>query len=293
MPNVQANNWTDDYLVSLVALRNEHKTMSAAAEAAGLSWSKMETRLREAAARGLDGSVPRPLPLGQRIKGVSTLYDAGGNTVMQWVKTTAEAQRAEDVLAAVREAFAEYRGRAVLAPAPVVTDTDLLTVYPIVDHHLGLYAWAEEAGEDYDLAIGERVLRDCLSQLVAASPASGTAVLLNLGDFFHADSHEARTPRSGHALDVDTRHAKVLRTGIRLMIWAVELALQRHAHVIVRILPGNHDPETALALAAALAVFFAVAPLVLPFRPRPAWRDARPHHPAEAAAGRDGDTLPG
>ncbi|ORE89953.1 hypothetical protein ATO13_23811 [Stappia sp. 22II-S9-Z10] len=261
MPNVQAAQWSDDYLAELVTLRDQHPTLKAAAEAAGLSWGKMESRLRAAAARGLDGSVPRPLPIGQRIKGVSTLYDAGGNVAMQWVKTSADGAL-DSTVDAIRSAFDAYAGRAEIVPPPAQANSDLLTVYPIVDHHLGLYAWAEETGEDWDLSKSEAALRDCLAQLVAASPSSGTAIVLNLGDFFHADSHEARTPRSGHALDVDTRHAKVLRTGVRLMIWAVELALSRHDHVVVRCLAGNHDPESSLALAAALAVFFEANPRV-------------------------------
>jgi hypothetical protein len=34
-------------------------------------------------------------------------------------------------------------------------------------------------------------------------------VILNLGDFFHADNELNRTQVSGNALDVDTRYAKV------------------------------------------------------------------------------------
>ena len=37
---------------------------------------------------------------------------------------------------------------------------------------------------------------------------------------------------------------------------------QRHGRVIVRVLPGNHDPETAGALAIALALYFEREPRV-------------------------------
>lgn len=140
--------------------------------------------------------------------------------------------------------------------APASTDSKLLTVYPIADHHLGLYAWAEEAGENYDLAIGERLLKETMGALVAGAPSSQTAIILNLGDFFHSDDNTQLTPKSKHKLDVDGRHAKILRVGVKLLIHCIQLALQRHDKVIVRCLPGNHDPYASLALSTALSCFF-------------------------------------
>ncbi|WP_137389137.1 metallophosphoesterase [Rhodoligotrophos defluvii] len=245
----------DELLIEAVQVRNQHPTLRAAAEALGISWNAMNNRLLRAAQRGLDGSVPEPVPIGQKIKGLSTLYGPNGDVLMQWVKTSTD-QSAQQFLEAIEGAFERYRGHAALPPAPQHVNADLATVYNIADHHLGLYAWAEEAGEDYDLEIGERALKNAMSDLVAHTPASETALVLNLGDFFHSDTNENRTARSGNALDVDTRYAKVLQVGVELMIECIELALQKHAKVIVRCLPGNHDPHTALTLSVALAAFF-------------------------------------
>lgn len=201
------------------------------------------------------------VPAGHAVKGVSALVDAEGRTVQQWIKTREE-QTTQDAIAAIKEAFESYRGFAQLPPAPANSDGDKITIYNIADHHLGLYAWAKEAGEDYDLTIGERLLKETISELVSLSPPSETAIILNLGDFFHSDNKENRTARSGAALDVDTRYAKVLKVGVDLLIWCTELALQRHAKVIVRCLPGNHDEHTAVALAIGLACFFDKNPRV-------------------------------
>lgn len=251
----------DEVLIEAVKVRNQHPTLQAAARALGITWSAMNNRLLRAAERGLDGSVPNPIPVGQKIKGVSALYDAGGNVVMQWVKTTAD-QNTTLLVDAIRDTFEQYAGKAQLAEPPALVDENLATVYPIADPHLGLYAWAAETGEDYDLVTAETRLRDAMNTLVCSSPDAHTGVVLDLGDFFHSDTNENRTLRSGHALDVDTRYAKVLRVGVELMVQCVELALQKHDRVIVRCLAGNHDTHTSLALSIALSAFFRNEPRV-------------------------------
>ncbi|MGU9981436.1 hypothetical protein ACJ4V0_15480 [Phreatobacter sp. HK31-P] len=270
-----------------------HGSLLAAAAALCITTTTLDMRLRAASGFGLDGSVPKAavppegfvitsktaevdkdgeitkqwigstrepgeafaLPDGHRVKGVSALLNSDGLLLAQWVKTQIDPS-ASGLLEALTERFARYEGFAVLPPAPTAVDADLLTVYNIADHHLGLFSWAKETGADYDLKIGEATLRAAMATLVASAPPSETAIVLNLGDFFHADTNENRTAQSGNALDVDTRYAKVLEIGVQLMIDCIEMALQKHARVIVRCLPGNHDPHTALALAVALSAFF-------------------------------------
>jgi len=119
-----------------------------------------------------------------------------------------------------------------------------------------MFSWRSETGHDYDTRIGEKLLLDAMTDLVARSPASHTAVVLNLGDFFHTDSSSNRTPASGNQLDVDTRRSRVYKIGVKLMIAVIEMALQKHEKVIVRNIPGNHDPETTPTLTWAMWAFF-------------------------------------
>lgn len=280
---------TEKMIEAVRALEAAEGNKSAAAKSLGIDIKSFYNRLKRAASHGLLGTAPvmdgykikkvsqqadangnlqkewiQQSPIGEKfelpqnhvIKGVSALIDSEGNEIQKWIKTRQDT-RVEDVTAALRETFAAYEGHATLPPAPVETDSDLATVYPIGDHHLGLYAWAEECGEDYDLDIGAKLLKDTMGELVGRAPNSETGVVLNLGDFFHSDSNENRTRRSGVPLDVDTRYAKVLRIGVDLLIHCVQLALQKHAKVLVRCLPGNHDPYAALALSVALSSFFA------------------------------------
>lgn len=257
---------SDEVLKEAVALRNQHPTLRAAADAAGLSWSAMENRLRRAAERGLDGSTHGAVPLGRRVGDVSTLYALNPATGqreerLQWVKTKEDPQ-IESLTDALRAAFDEYKGAAEIVAPPERTDEDLLSVYPIADQHNGLMAWGRESGESYDLKIGAKRLRQCMARLVSQSPNSKQAIILNLGDWQHTDDQKNMTPRSGHVLDVDGRYFKVLTTGVQLMMDVIEMALQRHEKVLVRNIPGNHDPHASIALTVALAAFYANNPRV-------------------------------
>jgi hypothetical protein len=190
------------------------------------------------------------------VKGTSTLYDADGEQKAQWVKTTATADRDDLLRESIAEEFEDWRGVGRIAAAPKHTTDELLSIYPMGDPHLGLYTWGEETGEDFDLKIAEDNLCEAVKRLVACSPKSQTCILLNLGDFFHSDTQDNRTARSGHALDVDTRWSKVLRAGVRAMMTCIEAAAKKHEKVIVKNLIGNHDDHTSQMLGLSLALFY-------------------------------------
>ena len=197
-------------------------------------------------------------PRGYHLRGVSTMLDGAGNPVAQWVKTAQDpAQgRLDAILDAIRELPDSFREAHQPRPAPSHNDADLLCVYPIADVHLGMYAWREETGADYDIKIAERLHTEAIARLVAAAPAAKQALILGLGDFFHCDSNLARTSRSGNPLDTDTRWQLVLRVGVRMMRAMIDAALSKHEQVRVVIEIGNHDDYSAAMLSMALEAFY-------------------------------------
>jgi len=200
---------------------------------------------------------------GFKVKGHSTLVNkATGEPILQWIKTTADSEAQE---ATIREFIAhlaqDVKGLAPLTPPPALTVGDLLCVYPMGDPHFGMYAWWQEAGEDFDLSIAERLTCGAIDRLVASAPASETALLLNLGDMFHADNQQ-NTSKSGHQLDVDGRWAKVQQVGLRAMIHCIRRLLEKHQRVIVRINKGNHDGHSSYALALMIDAYFHDEPRV-------------------------------
>lgn len=140
--------------------------------------------------------ITSPLPMGQKLKGTSTLVDKRtGEQVLQWVKTNEDAEAQQAVFEAAARAMVADMPRLKPRKASGTWRQDLLTVYPIGDPHIGMYAWAEETGDDWDLNIAERMHCGAMDELVQAAPATEQAIVWNLGDALHYDSMAAVTPR--------------------------------------------------------------------------------------------------
>lgn len=194
------------------------------------------------------------------VAATSTLYGPDGEVKLQWVKQSHE-RGPEQWAEAVKEAFA---GTDPVKPicAPRTGLKDLLTVYPIGDHHTGMYAWGAEAGDDYDLKTAERLLVSAMSHLVDIAPQSETAVIANVGDFFHVDQHRPETMRSHNSLDVDTRYAAMIHAGVLMLRTCIDRALEKHKSVRVINACGNHDDVGALWLSLALSLLYEKNPRI-------------------------------
>lgn len=207
---------------------------------------------------------PTPVPSAHLVKRTATLQRGDGTTVAQWVTTAADEKAREDLM---REAWAahakNYSGLAGIAPAPGHSDSDLLTIYPLGDPHVGLLSWSPETGDSFDIGIACRELLACVTALVEAAPPSEHAIVCNLGDFLHAQDDSALTPGHGNRLDVDGRFAKVLEAGHTVLRGIVDAALRKHKRVTVRNLPGNHDPRVAAELSMWLRAIYEREPRVI------------------------------
>ena len=244
-------------------------SIAAAAERLDMSPRRLRGLLseleRRSAARGWApaSDMVTPQPEGFHVKGVSTLYGADGTVRGQWVKTNRDPeQRLQALMEAMQRIAEPFAGLAEPVPEPPVHDDDLLAVYPMGDPHLGMYAWSLETGNDFDLDIAERNLVAAADLLVDSAPRAAHALVINLGDFFHADNASNQTMRSHHALDVDTRWSKVLGVGIRTMRRIIDRALEKHQHVTVICEIGNHDDHSSIMLALCLANYYAREPRV-------------------------------
>lgn len=245
-----------------------HGSIRKAAKALGVAKSSMDesmSRLRAAAARA--GYSPahdmvRTVPDGFLVKGTSTYYDKDGKPAGQWVKSSIDGQRQAELLKEFAAGLAEeVRGLAPITKPPRRSDEDLMCVYPMGDPHFGMHAWWQDAGEDFDLKKAEALTCGAVDRLVASAPAAHTALLLNLGDMFHADNQKNQS-QSGHQLDVDGRWSKVQRVGLQAMIHCVRRLLEKHQRVVVRINRGNHDGHSSYALALMLSCYFHNEPRV-------------------------------
>lgn len=205
--------------------------------------------------------IDHPLPAGLKLKGVSTLTrNARGEP--QWIKADEDAAARERIMRAAVEAFAKKLPAVKPRKASGMFRDDLLAVYPIGDPHFGMYSWADETGENWDLDIAERTHCEAMAALVAAVPRSREALVVNLGDALHYDSMANVTPRSGHVVDADGRYGKMIDVAVLTLRQCIDSALGRHETVHVKSLIGNHDETGALWLARLLAAHYRNEPRV-------------------------------
>lgn len=185
-----------------------------------------------------------------------------GEPVMEWVTECPDKKAQEEARRAALEALTAKLPRVAPVKAPKAVNDDLCNLYTLTDYHLGMLAWREEAGEDWDLDIAEETLIRALSAMICQSPKAHTAIINIQGDFLHTDGLTPITPAHGHVLDADTRYPKIRRAAIRLIRHMVAMSLQSHAAVYLIIAEGNHDESGSGWLADAFAVIYEVEPRV-------------------------------
>jgi len=242
---------------------NEHGSNRACARHLGVAKTTVDQAIKSIYIKAaLAGYSPQhqlthPVPDPFVVKGYSTYYNAEGEVSGQWVKT-----RLDDVMVKEAiEAFVEHLVSSVVGLSPTIkapthSNKDLLTVYPIGDPHFGMYSWGEETGNNFDLDIAEKLTCNAIDRLVDSAPKSEEALILELGDMFHADNNSNTTSKSGNSLDTDGRWAKVMQVGLKAMLYCIKRTLSKHKKVTVRIVKGNHDDHSSFALALALDAYF-------------------------------------
>jgi hypothetical protein len=204
----------------------------------------------------------KALDVSQLLTGTSVLTDAEGNEVLRWTKTKTGIDPAETVRI-IKGAFENYESPVIPTQGPRGLSDNCLVLYPLPDLHIGQYCWASEVDNNWDLDTAKRVIGSSFARVVEMTPPTELAVILGGGDQLHADSNEERTRRSGHKVQVDDRHSKVLATACKIFVDTIDLALGKHQKVEVRILQGNHDETASTALAYFLSAWFRSEPRVL------------------------------
>jgi hypothetical protein len=240
-----------------------------AAKLLGVDHRSLQRRVRrmEARDKGFVGNVFPVIPAGHHLKGVSSLQKVHdpetGETVMQWVKSAKDAENVELNLRTALDALKSEIPRAELTYGdPNLNYARLASLYVLTDYHLGMYAWKEETGDDWDMNIAEDLLVNWFKLAIESGPNSHTGILAQLGDFLHYDTLEAVTPTAKNTLDADTRAQKMIRVGLRVLRRVVNMLLIKHDHVVVLMAEGNHDIISSVWLREAFKIFYENEPRV-------------------------------
>lgn len=223
---------------------------AAAGRELGVAESNIRQRIKRAARRGHapEHDMTRMVPDGYHVKGTSTLYNKDGQIAQQWVKSQIDHERQAELAEEMIRAMASDLPKAPKVKKPKDCSGDLMAVYPLGDPHIGVLTWAEETGQDWDMSIAREKMPAAFDRLVKSAPKCKKAVIVNLGDYFHADNMEGTTSRSGHHLDMDGRYAKMIDIGVKILRTMIRSALEHHEEVHVINAVGNHDDTGALFL---------------------------------------------
>lgn len=239
-------------------------TNKAIAEKYGMNIRNVELRRSKLAKAG-DGhgrDVSKLIPQGYMVKGVSSLVDNDGNVKLQWVKSSIDSEKLEEIMTQAKEAFCSELPKAEVVTSDKVDFDETLTLYPVFDIHIGMMAHAHEAGENYDTATAEKLMNSYFDYSISKAPNSEKAVLLIGGDFLHSDGLDSVTPASKHVLDQDSRFAKLVYVAIRSLRATVTKMLMKHKEVEIQVIEGNHDQASMIWLRAAMAAFYDNEPRV-------------------------------
>lgn len=250
----------DDTIYSYATIRQQEVidavkltdgNQSQAAERLGIKHQTVNETLNaainRASKRGYspDHNMKHSVPDGFVLKGTSTLYDAEGNTKIQWVKSSIDQERQGEIIQQAIYAATQSMPRLKPITYKGQANTELLNQYTITDYHIGMLAWHEEGGDNWDIKIAENTLIGAFSHMIANSPNADACIINQLGDFLHFDGLKPVTPMSGHVLDGDSRFHKMIRVAIRCLRAMIDMALSKHKTVHLICAEGNHDESSA------------------------------------------------
>lgn len=208
------------------------------------------------------GDVTDTLRPGFAISKISTLRDAQSGTIVEWTQQKPGERTPEEISEIIKRAFSDYVPAAPLRrPMPHCYD-ECLTLYPLPDMHIGMFAWGKEVDVDWDLKIAQKAITAAIEKIHLRTAPSRIGVVLVGGDAVHSDTNENKTAKSGNVLQVDGRYDKVVDVTQKITVRQVELALDNHEAVEVRVLRGNHDEITSVAIANFLRAWFRNEPRV-------------------------------
>jgi hypothetical protein len=201
----------------------------------------------------------RHVPEGEIVIGRSiyTTTDEGEKAWLKTRRTMTEAARdkaLQGFVDGLTKGLPQYKPKT--KPKTKKFADDLLPTIVIGDAHFGMRADARETkSRDYDTKIASSDMLDAIDYLVDSSPASNQALLVNVGDFIHANG-SGGTTFAGTKLDVDTRIEVVLEIAAQTFMFAIDKMLAKHQNVTVIMARGNHDSDTAIALALILKFYY-------------------------------------
>lgn len=245
---------SDDLAREALEAVRTHGSKGAAARALGVPVNTFRNRIKVAIERGFAKHQDEAIE--QAMDAVGTRMVPG----LVWAKTKEENGTSYSVLlkpakgdALSYEDIADKIAARIskIAPAPMLIRpkspaSDLRNFVPWFDVHM--------AGKIGSYGTAEAVTRliEGTREVLERAPSAECTIILNGGDFTEQNDPSNQTPQSKHPLAVDGEYDDTTDIATEVTVAAIDHALQKSSHVIYKAIKGNHDPNTARILRAAL-----------------------------------------
>lgn len=172
-------------------------------------------------------------------------------------KAKPQAALLTDHLAAFREKANGYAPLYAPLIRPMQNGSKKLLELSLPDPHFGKGCWESETGfTNYDLKIAQATYESALEGLLkSVAHLEFDEILFVVGnDLLNMDNRE-NTTTAGTPQSTDTRFQKVYEVVFDVLVRAVE-RMMPIAPVVVKVVPGNHDEQSAWTLGHSLKSWF-------------------------------------
>ena len=179
--------------------------------------------------------------------------DKVGRVQMYQSKVSAKPKRVELSLDDIDNYFkGKTYSKPDIIPLQYNADGETLEIC-LPDLHVGLLAWAQETGADYDIHIARDAFMMCMSDIVqrCKERTFKRIYLVTLGDLLHIDNDNQSTTK-GTPQQADGRMAKIFDYALDMLMDCID-TLMTIAPVEVVYLAGNHDRLIGYTLIKALS----------------------------------------
>ena len=249
------------------------KTKAQIAKEYGMGERAVFSRIARLKASGYDPENGRKHknPEEQLVKEYSTLVrmkskdDESVGVVLEWVKTKKDR---EEVVEQIK-CFADALHKEIPKPAPKQApkldfNTDIIPWYCIGDAHIGMVAYEQEVGHEFNLEIAKSELLAAMRDLIDKAEPTERCVINDAGDALHYDSAwgNAKTSRSGHDLQQSGTFADMVQVYTDCIRYIIEYALTKHKFVDVIINQGNHSKTLDISNAIHFKAYYSNEPRV-------------------------------
>lgn len=209
-----------------------------------------------------EAGVNRPTMAGFELKRVSTLARNELGEPQWQIQEQSKANQAKALQDYVKGLCAEIEQVKPTKAKAQEYASDLMPSIFIGDAHIGMRAYGKETKHhDFDTGIATEQLRTAVDFLIEKAEPATTGLLVDVGDYTHADSH-ANTTTAGTPLDVDTRYQSTMYQAAMCMRYMISKMLDKCETVFVVIARGNHNDNSAPAMQLMLSFYYEKEPRV-------------------------------